>query len=51
METLHTVGMAVLVFLALPQLDSTHALALTNCVAVVPGILLAMSRSSKDKKR
>ena len=37
MEVLHAVGVAILLFLALPQMDSTHALALTNCLAVVPG--------------
>ena len=37
MEILHAVGVAILLFLALPQMDSTHALALTNCLAVVPG--------------
>eukprot|EP00095_Tigriopus_kingsejongensis_P009688 maker-scaffold84_size396325-snap-gene-2.41 protein:Tk09688 transcript:maker-scaffold84_size396325-snap-gene-2.41-mRNA-1 annotation:"hypothetical protein DAPPUDRAFT_318323" len=45
METMHVIGMAILVFLALPQIDTTHALALTNCLAVVPGILLIMSRN------
>ena len=37
MEMLHVVGVAILLFLALPQMDSTHALALTNCLAFVPG--------------
>jgi hypothetical protein len=37
MESAHVIGVAILVFLALPQLDTTHALALTNCVAFVPG--------------
>ena len=37
MEILHAVGVAILLFLALPQMDSTHALALTNCLAFVPG--------------
>ncbi len=38
MESLHVIGVAILVFLALPQMDTTHALALTNCLAFVPGI-------------
>ena len=37
MEIFHAIGVAILLFLALPQMDSTHALALTNCLAFVPG--------------
>ena len=37
MEIFHAVGVAILLFLALPQMDSTHALALTNCLAFIPG--------------
>lgn len=48
METLHVVGLAVLVFLAFPQLDSAHAVVLTNCLAIIPSILLLMSRSKRD---
>ena len=42
MEILHAVGVAILLFLALPQMDSTHALALTNCLAFVPGEFLVL---------
>ena len=38
MEIFHAVGVAILLFLALPQMDSTHALALTNCLAFIPGV-------------
>ncbi len=44
-------GFAILAFKALPQLDSTHALALTNCFCVVPGVLQAMSRKNGDNHR
>lgn len=36
-------------FIGLAQLDSTRALALTNCVCLVPAILLALSRKKEDK--
>ena len=48
METAHVVGLAVLAFLAFPQLDSAHAVVLTNCLAIIPSILLLMSRSKRD---
>ena len=49
METLHVIGLVVLAFLAFPQLDSAHAVVLTNCVGFIPGLLLLMNRSKKDK--
>lgn len=49
METLHVIGLAVLAFLALPQLDSAHAVVLTNCLALMPSILLLMARNKKDR--
>ena len=49
METLHVIGLVVLAFLAFPQLDSAHAVVLTNCVGLIPGLLLLMNRSKKDK--
>ena len=49
METLHVIGLAVLAFLALPQLDSAHAVVLTNCLALMPGILLLMARNRNDR--
>ena len=49
METLHVLGLVVLAFLAFPQLDSAHAVVLTNCLAIVPSLLLLMNRSKTDK--
>ena len=49
LETLHVAGLAVLAFLALPQLDSAHAVVLTNCLAIFPGILRLMSRSKRNR--
>ena len=38
-ETLHTVGVALLVFVILPDLDVVKGAMLTNCVCFVPGLL------------
>ena len=38
-ETLHTVGLALLVFFVLPDLDAVKGVMLTNCVCIVPGVL------------
>ena len=40
-------GMAILVYHGLAQLDSSHALALTHCVCLVPSILLMMTREQE----
>ena len=40
METCHVVGLAILVFVALPNVDTPHALVLTNCFALIPSLLL-----------
>ena len=37
-ETLHIVGLALLVFFVLPDLDAVKGVMLTNCVCIVPGI-------------
>ena len=39
LESLHTVGLAVMVYAALPELDSVRGLMLTNCVCLVPAVL------------
>ena len=38
-ETLHTIGLALLVFVILPDLDVVKGAMLTNCVCFVPGLL------------
>lgn len=37
METLHTVGLAILMFVVLPELDSVKAAMVTNCLCSIPG--------------
>lgn len=39
MESLHTFGMALLVFVVLPEIDVVRGAMLTNCVCLVPGVL------------
>lgn len=51
METFHAVGLVLLVFIVLPELDSVKGAMLTNCLCVVPGILGLLSRTSKEGKR
>jgi chitin synthase len=38
-ESLHTVGICLLVYAVLPELDSIQGAMLTNCVCLVPGML------------
>ena len=49
METLHVIGLVILTFLAFPQLDSAHAVVLTNCLAFIPAVLLMLSRNMKER--
>ena len=38
-ETLHTAGVAILFYVALPVLDSPRAMMVTNAVLIMPGFL------------
>ena len=53
MEILHTVGLAILCFVVLPQLDSANALVLSSLTATIPCCVLLLSRFKKtnDIKR
>jgi len=50
-ETLHTVGLALLVFIVQPDLDAVKGVMLTNCVCIVPGIFGMLSRTNKETRR
>ncbi|KAL0849268.1 hypothetical protein ABMA28_013597 [Loxostege sticticalis] len=50
-ESLHTIGMALLFFVILPELDVVKGAMITNCLCVVPAILGLLSRNSRDSKR
>lgn len=43
MESCHVIGLVLLVFVGLPQVDAAHALVLTNCMALLPALLLTDS--------
>ncbi|GFY60020.1 chitin synthase chs-2 [Trichonephila inaurata madagascariensis] len=50
-ETTYAVGLSVLVFVILPDLDVIKAAMLTNCVCFVPAVLALLSRHSGESKR
>jgi chitin synthase len=49
-ETIHVVGLVMLVFLVLPELDVVRGLMLTNCVCLVPAILALLSPKNSTKR-
>ncbi|KAK7872105.1 hypothetical protein R5R35_005181 [Gryllus longicercus] len=51
METFHVVGMALLMYIVLPNLDVIKGAMLTNCVCFVPGVLGMITRSKKETGR
>lgn len=50
-ESLHTIGMALLIFKVLPELDVVKGATITNCLCIIPAILSLLSRNSRDSKR
>ncbi|XP_046961037.1 chitin synthase chs-2 isoform X2 [Vanessa cardui] len=50
-ESLHTIGMGLLFFVILPELDVVKGAMITNCLCLVPAILGLLSRNSRDSKR
>ncbi|XP_045760492.1 chitin synthase chs-2 isoform X2 [Maniola jurtina] len=50
-ESLHTIGMGLLFFKVLPELDVVKGAMITNCLCIVPAILGLLSRNSRDTKR
>nr|AFK08615.1 chitin synthase 2 [Locusta migratoria] len=51
METFHTVGMALLFFVILPNLDVLKGVMLTNCLCFIPGVLAITSRNINEPGR
>ena len=49
MESLHTIGIVLLVFAVLPSLNVVRGAMLTNCLCVVPGLLAFLSRHQGEK--
>lgn len=50
-ETAHTIGIAILVFYVLPDLDVVKGAMLTNCLCFVPAVFGLLSRSNKESQR
>lgn len=50
-ETLHTIGMGLLFFMILPELDVVKGAMITNCLCIIPAVLGLLSRNSRDSKR
>lgn len=51
MESFHAIGLVLMVFVVLPELDSVKGAMLMNCLCLVPGILGLLSRTAKEGKR
>nr|ADR73029.1 chitin synthase [Laodelphax striatellus] len=47
MESLHVIGLALFVFIVLPNLDVIKGAMLTNCVCFVPALFSLVSRNTK----
>ena len=50
-DTLHVIGLALLVYLVLPNLKVVEAVMLTNCVCLIPGILNMFSHATAGRLR
>lgn len=50
-ETIHTLGLCLLVFLVLPSLDVVKGAMLTNCLCFMPAMLAIFSRRSNESRR
>ena len=50
-ESCHVVGIALLFFVVLPELDVVKGAMLTNCLCFIPACLGLMSRHQKESKR
>ncbi|XP_076350949.1 chitin synthase chs-2-like [Tachypleus tridentatus] len=50
-ETLHVLGLALLVFVVLPDLDVIKAVMLTNCVCFMPALFSLLSHHKDEEKR
>ncbi|KAJ6216762.1 hypothetical protein RDWZM_007919 [Blomia tropicalis] len=51
METIHTVGLSIFIFLILPSLDVVKGAMLTNCLCFLPSLFAIFSRHSEETQR
>uniref|UniRef100_A0AAR5P4N2 chitin synthase n=1 Tax=Dendroctonus ponderosae TaxID=77166 RepID=A0AAR5P4N2_DENPD len=50
-ETAHTIGLALLAFYILPDIDVVKGAMLTNCLCFMPAVLGLLSRNNKESSR
>ncbi|KAL1514128.1 hypothetical protein ABEB36_003439 [Hypothenemus hampei] len=50
-ETAHTIGLALLIFHILPDIDVVKGAMLTNCLCFIPGVLGLLSRNNTETSR
>lgn len=50
-ETMHTIGIVMLVYVALPSLDVVRGVMLTSCICFIPGTFGILSRNKKSDHR
>lgn len=50
-ETLHTIGIVMMVYVALPALDVIRGVMLTSCICLIPSIFGILSRNRKSDHR
>jgi len=50
-ESMHIVGLSLLFFVVLPELDVVKGAMLTNCLCFIPAVLGLASRHNKESKR
>jgi chitin synthase len=50
-ETCHTIGLALLAYVILPELDVVKGAMLANCMCFIPGLLRLLCRGPKESKK
>lgn len=50
-ESMHIIGLALLVFVVFPELDVVKGAMLTNCMAFLPAVFGLASRNNRESKR
>ena len=50
-ESMHVVGLSLLIFVVLPELDVVKGAMITSCLCFIPAVLQLASRHSKESRR
>lgn len=51
MESFHVIGVSILMFIILPEIDAIQGAMLTNCMCFIPGVFGLFSRTKQEGKR